>query len=120
MVTIVGGRVPTDELALNATFERLPGLEVECERVVESGTSVMPLVWVRHGDRKAVETALADDPTVEAVTLLSEFDGESLYRMEWIGHVRLLLHMLANGSATVLDARGRNGDWHLRVLYPDR
>ncbi|MGM0590035.1 MAG: hypothetical protein ACQETI_00155 [Halobacteriota archaeon] len=49
-------------------------------------------------------------------TLLAEFDDEFLYRMEWVAHVRLLLQMLTNSKATVLDARGRNDRWHLRVL----
>ena len=121
MATIVTGTIPSRELALDYTLERLPELEVECERIVQSGEkSIMPLVWVRYDDREAFEATLAEDPTVDGVELLSEFDEEFLYRMEWTDHVRLLLHMLTNSEATILDAYGRDEGWHLRVLYPDR
>jgi hypothetical protein len=121
MATIVTGTVPSDELALNYTLERLPEMEVECERIVQSGEgSIMPLLWIRYDDREGLEATLEEDPTVDAVEILSEFDGEFLYRMEWIDHVRLLLHMLTNSEATVLDAYGQNRGWHLRMLYPER
>jgi predicted DNA binding protein len=121
MATIVRGSVPADELALNETLDALPDAEIECERVVRSGErTIMPLVWVRHPDGDAVEAALAEDPTVRSVSRLSAFEGEFLYRMEWVGHVRLLLHMLTNGEATVVDAYGRRERWRMRVLYPDR
>lgn len=121
MATIVTGRVPSDELALSYTLERLPEMEVECERIVQSGEkSIMPLLWIRYGDREELEATLEEDPTVDGVELLSEFDEEFLYRMEWTDHVRLLLQMLTNSEATILDAYGRDGGWHLRVLYPDR
>jgi len=40
--------------------------------------------------------------------------------MEWIDRVDLLVQMLTNAEATVLDAVGRDGQWKLRVLYPER
>ena len=121
MATIVTGTVPSDELALHYTFERLPEMEVECERIVQSGEgSIMPLLWVRYDDREELEATLEADPTVDSVELVSAFDGEFLYRMEWIDHVHLLVQMLTNSEATVLDAYGRNRGWHLRVLYPER
>lgn len=121
MTTIVRGTIPAEELALNHTLQRLPEMEIECERIVKGGERIiMPLLWVRHGDREAVDAALAADPTVEAVSCLSAFDDEFLYEMEWVDHVHLLLHMLTNGAATILDAYGRNDRWQVRVLYPDR
>lgn len=45
---------------------------------------------------------------------------EQLYRMEWINAVHLLLQMFTNSRASVLDAYGRNDQWHPRILYPDR
>jgi predicted DNA binding protein len=121
MATIVRGTVPADELALNHTLSELPDLEIECERVVKSGEDViMPLLWVRHGDHDEIDAVLDADPTVDEVNCLSTFDDEYLYRMTWTGHVHLLVHMLTNGEATVLDAYGRKDRWTLRVVYPDR
>ena len=121
MVTIITGTVPAPQFALSHTFSTLPGVQVECERLAQSGThTVIPLLWVRYADREAVEAAFAADPTVEAVSCLSECGGECLYRMEWVGHVDLLVQMLTNGEATVLDAYGQADRWKLRVLYLDR
>lgn len=121
MATIVRGSIPAEELALNHTLDALEGAEVDCERIVRSGDeAIMPLLWVRHDDREAVDEALCSDPTVDDVECLTALDGEYLYRMEWIDHVSLLLEMLTNGQATVLDAYGRKRRWQVRVLYPDR
>jgi hypothetical protein len=121
MATIVRGTVPAEEFALARTLGTYPDAEVECERVIRSGeSSVMPLLWMRHVDREAVERAFEADPTVEDVTCLSEFEDETLYRMNWVDHVDLLLQLLTNAEATILDAYGRGDRWQLRVFYPDR
>ncbi|MEF8789821.1 MAG: helix-turn-helix domain-containing protein [Haloarculaceae archaeon] len=121
MATIVRGTVPASQFALNHALETLPDVEVECERIVRSGDdAVMPLLWVRYADREEVEAAFEADPSVGNVTCLSDLDEELLYRMDWIDHVDLLLQMLTNAEATVLDAYGRGSRWKLRVLYPER
>lgn len=121
MAIIIRGTVPADEFALSHALQQVPDLEIECERVVQSGEhSILPLLWVRAADEDAVDEALREDPTVDHVSCLSSFDEEYLYRMEWIDHVHLLLQMITNGEATILDAHGRDGHWQLRALYPDR
>jgi hypothetical protein len=121
MATIVLGTIPAEEFALARTLEACPDLSVETERIVETGNdTVMPLLWARGTPRSTLEAELDDDPSVNEVTLLDEFDDELLYRMEWIDHVQLLIQMLANSSATIMDARGSADRWALRVLYPDR
>jgi len=121
MSTIVQGSIPSDELALHRTFQELPALEVQCERVVKSGEdTVFPVMWLRNASQAEIEGALEADPTVESVNCLSAFEDEYLYEMEWIDHVHLLLDILTNGQATILDAVGQRDHWHLRVLFPDR
>lgn len=121
MAVIVRGSVPAEEFALNHTLASLPEIEIECERIVQSGEEkIMPLLWLRHPDRAAVDEALSEDPTVASVECLSAFEDEYLFQMEWVDHVHLLIQMIANGQATILDAYGWSVRWHLRVLYPDR
>ncbi|MDS0284574.1 helix-turn-helix domain-containing protein [Haloarcula onubensis] len=121
MATIVIGSVPTEELALAHTFEELPEVTFESERIIESGDdAVMPLLWARNADRQSLESAIHEDSTVKNVTLLADFGDEHLYRMDWVDQVQLLLHMLTNSEATILDAHGRPDGWRLRVMFPSR
>lgn len=121
MPTIVSGTVPASEFALDHSLEALPDLMFEVERIVSTGDEVvMPLLWIRGASREAVEETLEADPTVDNVTLVGDFDDEWLFQMEWVGHVDLIVQMLTNSEATILDAVGREDRWKLRVLYPRR
>ena len=121
MPTVVRLSVPVEEFALSKTLSAVPTLQVETERIVKGGDAVvMPLLWVRNVSPEEFEARCREDPTVEDVTLLGEFDEELLYRMHWVGHVDLLVQMLLNGEATILDAFGHDQGWHLRILYPSR
>ncbi|EMA46653.1 helix-turn-helix domain-containing protein [Halococcus saccharolyticus] len=118
---VIRGEIPADEFALYEALSSSPDIEFEVERIIETGTdAAMPLVWVRGADHEAVADVFENDPSVREIELLSEFDNEQLYRMEWISEVDLVLQMLTNSEATITDAYGTDGRWHLRVLYPDR
>jgi predicted DNA binding protein len=118
---VIRGEVPAEEFALYETLSSSPDVEFEVERIVETGEeAAMPLVWVRGADREAVSDAFESDPSVQGIELLSAFDDEQLYRMDWVADVDLVLQMLTNSEATITDAYGTDGRWHLRVLYPDR
>ncbi|WP_254273132.1 helix-turn-helix domain-containing protein [Haloarcula marina] len=121
MSTIVIGTVPATEFALEHTLAAVPDVEFECERIIESGDdTVMPLLWARNAPKERLDEAFEADASVENVTLLADFGDEYLYRMEWVHHIQLLLGMLTNSEATVLDAYGRDDHWRLRVLFPTR
>lgn len=118
---IVRGEIPADEFALYEVLSSLSDVEFEVERVVQSGDeAAMPLIWVRNAEQEAVESAFENDPSVQELTLLSAFDDELLYRMQWISEVDVVLQMLTSSEATITDAYGTDGRWYLRVLYPDR
>jgi predicted DNA binding protein len=122
MATVVRGTVPVEEFALHDALRTLPGIEVEAERLIESGENVMPLLWARGADRDAVVDAFESDTSVQDLSVLATFDDEQLYQMHWTAEIELLVQMLARAEATVLDAYGGGGreGWHLRVLYPTR
>jgi predicted DNA binding protein len=118
---IVRGEIPAEEFALYEALGSLPDVEFEVERIVQSGDeAAMPLMWIRNATVEAVEEAFANDPSIEEIELLSEFDEEQLYRMQWISEVEVVLQMLTNSHATITDAYGTDGRWYLRVLYPNR
>ena len=119
--SVVRAEIPADEFALGYTFDALPNVSVQCERIVESGNrTVMPLVWVYGADRKPLEEALSRDPSVETASLAVAFDDELLYRIRWADSVRLVFGIITNARTTVLDLHGADGTWTLRLLSHDR
>jgi HTH DNA binding domain/GAF and HTH_10 associated domain len=121
MATIVRATIPVAEFALSETLSAAPGAVFECERIVENGgQAVMPLIWARGTERETLESGLERDQSVDQFECLAAFDHEFLYRMEWIDQVRLVLQILTNTSATVLDVSGDNEYWTLRIMYPYR
>ena len=121
MATVVTASVPAEEFALKETLAAAPGVEFECERIVEAGGgTVMPLVWARGADPEDVDEALASDRSVDAFDRLATFDDEMLYRMQWVDRVELVVQMITGSGATVMDAYGDGRSWAFRVLFPDR
>lgn len=117
---IVRGEIPAEEFALYETLKAIPEARFEAERVVQSGEdAVMPLLWVRNVEPAIFEEAVEADSSVEEVSLLSAFKDAHLYQMEWISEVDLVLQMLLNSKATILDAYGHDQRWYLRILYPN-
>lgn len=121
MATLVNGSVPAEQFALAETFTAHPDLSFRIEKLVTSGEkSVMPLLWAQNVPTAQFEDTLEEDPTVDNVELLTEQEDESLYEMEWHNNIQLVLQMITNSKATVLDAMGESGRWNFRVLYPER
>lgn len=120
MATVVRATIPATEFVLNETLIGTPETVFECERIVESEGNVTSLIWVRETDLETLETELERDRTVSRFELLDAFDEEYLYQMEWNERTRLVLQILTNTSATILDAIGNSTRWLLRILYPDR
>ncbi len=119
MSTLITATLPCEEFALAETMVAVPNVSFQCEKIVDTAEgTVLPLVWARlPDDEEILDTALAADSTVTEVQLLSEFDEERLYRMEWVDR-QVVTEMLLNEQATILNASTENGQWVLRVLYP--
>jgi predicted DNA binding protein len=120
MSTIVEATVPADQFALAETLAAAPATEVRMVRLVAHGSEhVMPFVWAGCEDTDRVRDALDSDPTTESVSVLADFDGEALFAVDWAAKVRVLVSIVAEENATILDACGRDGTWHLQVFFPD-
>ena len=119
MATLITATLPYAEFALSETLRTVPEATFECEKIVETAEgTVMPLVWAHAPDAEELETALAVDATVTEAQLLSAFDNERLYRIEWVDRIQLILEVLINKEATILDASADNEKWIFRILYP--
>lgn len=121
MGTIAELEIPAEEFALGATLREIPELEVEIERLVAHYHGrLMPFAWLTAPDFDAVENAIVEDPTVESCELVSQVNGDQLYRMEWVDAIEMVIHILLEEEGTILQATGQTDGWHVRVLFPDR
>ncbi|AHF99701.1 DNA-binding protein [Halostagnicola larsenii XH-48] len=123
MSTIAELTVPADEFALRETLESVDDISVEIERVVAHGPNhVIPYVWI-SGDESSMsglEELLEEDPSVDEADLLTDLDEEQLYRLSWIDDVTVIVHILTEEKATILQAASEGRWWQFRVLFPER
>ena len=121
MAVIAEFSIPAEEFALAETLERRPELTFNIDRVVAHNTTqVVPFVRVKHGELEGLTEILEADPSVEEVELFGETDDERFYRLVWNDTAQVVGYMVNGHDATVQEAAATNGEWHLRVLFPER
>ncbi|WP_331234575.1 helix-turn-helix domain-containing protein [Natronorarus salvus] len=121
MATIADFSIAAEDFALSHTIESAPDVSFDVVRLVaHDDDRVFPLLWVYADAFDAVEDAMVEDTTVDDVELLTDLDGERLYRMEWTDRVDLVIYVLVDHDGTILNAATQDGRWHLRVLFPTR
>ena len=122
MTTIAELSLPTEEFALAATMDRLPDLEVRVESVVAEGpVRTMPLVWFSNVAPDELEVTLEQDPTVdEYLRLLESSDDEWFYRLQYGEEIASVCQVIYDHGGTVLDAHVTDGEWTVRLLFPER
>ncbi len=107
--------------ALATLFERVSDAQVELEPTVADATD-RSIFTIRSDqyDGAAVEDALHADPTVETVENIAKRENEQVCRVVWNERPRRFVRECLEEQATVLTARGREGRWTVRLLFPDR
>lgn len=118
MTTMVEAALPADQFVLNETLARHPSAEFEVLRLVANGLDqVMPFVWVTGDDLDAIVSTIQNDDSVEDVEVLAHLDDECLVRMGWMAHIRIVLYILLEEDAMILDASGKKGSWRFQILF---
>ncbi len=121
MSTIAEVELPAQEFALRTTLENVPGVEFDVVRVAAHGNDhVLPYLWVTADDFDGLDETLESDPSVDDINLLEDLGDKRLYRMNWIDQIRVVIHILIEEEATILNLRGKEDRWRLRILFPSR
>jgi len=111
--------VPAEDFPLGYLLEVRPGVQVRLESVVPTGGSAIPYFWVESRDAEAVETALRETPIVDAVFVVNEVNGETLFRVDWTEEVNGFIDALSDSRAVVLDGQGHGNDWTFRIRFDE-
>lgn len=112
--------VPADEFIFHDALDMEPATVIEIERVVATDELLTPYFWVSNVSGETFESAVADDPTVDKVEELDDFDDATLYRAEWIDRVETLVYAYTHVGAAILSAEGKHDEWILRMRFDDR
>ncbi|WP_049970871.1 helix-turn-helix domain-containing protein [Haladaptatus cibarius] len=121
MTVIAEVTIPADELALAETFESVPGLVVELERmVVHPDNRTMPYIWTVGQTGNDVEATLQDDPTTTAVTKLSELDGGSLYHIRWCRETQFTIEEILKVDPIIITGTGARQGWDFQIRFGDQ
>ncbi|WP_266076624.1 helix-turn-helix domain-containing protein [Haladaptatus caseinilyticus] len=118
MTIIAELTIPTDEVGLSDTFESIPGLIVELERmVVQPASRIMPYIWAVGSESTAVHRALQDDPTITTVTKLSELDGGSLYSVRWSEKTESTIEQVLKADPVILSGTAVRQGWDFQIRF---
>ena len=121
MSVIAEYRLSSDRIALAPTFDAVPTVELELERSFATEPDQPVLFAWGSGPLEAFERAVADDPTVEALSLLDTAGGKRLYRIAVSDETDVVLYSRwVELGAERLEAHYTDGWWHGRVRFPDR
>jgi predicted DNA binding protein len=114
--------VRSEDLALGATLRTVSGVELDVERAYATDpTKPILFVWATVPDVAAFDAALESDPTVGEFEVLSEVDGDRLYRIATTDQIGVALYPAwVELGAERLEARYADGWWHARTRFPDR
>jgi len=111
--------IPTEQFALQQTFERAPETVIEIERVAAAADMLTPYFWVSEGDTEHFETAVAADPSVQNLERVDTFEEAVLFRANWTENVESILYAYTHIGAVILEATGSADVWELQMRFND-
>ncbi|MFC7154587.1 helix-turn-helix domain-containing protein [Halomarina halobia] len=120
MSTLVTGSLSADSFALAETFDAVPDLAFECERMAAAEGAPASLLWMRTARHPRLASALRNDPDVEETVVVVGRSARRLYRVWWRPDVTAKLDRLLRNDAILLKAWGNAAEWTFRLLYPSR
>ena len=120
MSVILEFTIDADEFSLGRALSGPTTMQLELERIVPIGKTVLPLVWATgpQDDLDALETRVRDHSNVREFYNLDRVGDSRLYRFTWVESPQNLLETLADLDATILEATG-NDQWIFRVRFAD-
>ena len=121
MVVYAEYELPADGFRIGRAFAKLPGVEVELERVVPTGDAVIPFIWVRGADPNDVVRITREERAVEHIRVLCrEAVGSTQYRVVWNRTFRDAVVAVAEADLTLLSGTGTADVWRFEFRAPDK
>ncbi|UPM42739.1 helix-turn-helix domain-containing protein [Halocatena salina] len=114
---VVDITIPAESFELGQVFSEFQDLTVRLERIVPLRSEPLPLLWVSHDDRSAVQTALQDHSQTELVRIISTANDEELFEVQWQAEIGGLIQIMIDADARLLKAEGTTEEWRFRLRF---
>jgi len=110
--------IEADAFQLGRVLASPPGMHLELERIVPTGSLRLPFVWVVGEEYQTFEDDVRSHSAVKSLTSVDRFGDRGLYRIEWDGSPTDLVAAFEQSDAVILEARG-NDTWEFRLRFTD-
>ena len=113
--------LPHDAVALEQTFQELPGLKVEAERIVtHSRAWGRSGLWTANATFESIDEVLTADSSVNKIIDDYEFADEKYYLLDWTNDVDDRIDIYIDRPASILDAEADADSWQIRIRFFSR
>lgn len=110
--------IPAESFALQRTFEEIPDLTIEIERLAtHSREWVMPFLWTSDAEVDEVERALQADPTIDHLQRIGHSQEIGQFKVEWNEEFQQLIDQIVNQHGIMLEAKATNDEWFLKLKF---
>jgi len=118
MSVILEFTIGSDQFTLGRVLSGDGNISAEVERIVPTGRTVMPFLWVGGVDFDVFEERVQNHEAVKELTAVDRIDDHTLYRITWQGNQNDIISGITAADGTVLEAAGE-ADWHFQIRFPD-
>lgn len=118
MSVVVEFTVESEQFRLGRVLSGSESMQIELERVVPTGDTVMPFLWVTGPDFERFERDVSGHESVDELTPLDRVQGSTLYRVTWHEQANDLIGAITDTGGTILRAQS-DAHWTFHVRFPD-
>lgn len=113
--------LPADAFALESTFNTVPDVQIEIERLAtHSREWIMPFLWATHDDLDAVKRALRDDPSIDELEEMDSPDDVGEFNIQWNEDIQHLVDQIIDQHGIMQEAEAIGGTWYFKLKFVDQ
>jgi predicted DNA binding protein len=118
MSVVVEFTVESEQFTLGRVLSGSGSMQIELERVVPTGDTVMPFLWASGPDFERFERDVSGHESVDELVALDRVQGSTLYRVTWHEKANDLIQGIIDTGGTILRAHS-DAHWTFHVRFPD-
>ncbi|WP_290815379.1 helix-turn-helix domain-containing protein [Halovivax sp.] len=118
MSVILEFTIENDEFTLGEVLSGSPPMHIDLERIVPTGNSVVPFLWVTGDEFEAFERTVTAHEFVDEILALDKMEDSTLYRVRWHGRHNDLIQGITEADGTILEGHA-DDRWYFRLRFPD-